>query len=163
MSDEEIRENLLTREIETMEIQLLAGARRTIVTLEEYISVRLLQGASKKAIYDALIQDLNTGGRIFGEFRNSIRATSNAVISRSRDTAVIEETGMEERLRWVAVLDERTCPDCNENHGKEKTWGEWERDGLPRTGATVCRNFCRCILAPVTTPKTNPIRRSRKR
>ena len=151
----------IDREIETMDIFLRGKAARTVITLEEYIDARVAQGASTEAIKSDLLKDLEEGGRIFGEFRNSIRATANGITNRVRDDAVFAGVGIDQEFRWVAVLV-NTCPDCLERHGKVKTWAQWEEDGLPRTGQTVCKENCRCVLLPSVTTAIEPIKRGRK-
>jgi hypothetical protein len=160
----DILDEFLRRELTTMEIFLLAKASRASISIEEYIDTRILQGASPESIEAFLLDDLNNNGRIFGEFRNAIRATANGVISRSRDNAMFadpEKTIAEEEFRWVAVLI-NTCQDCLDRHGQSKTYGEWEMEGLPRTGATVCKENCKCMLLPAKTAVLDPIMRGRK-
>lgn len=149
------------REGETMEIFLISKMQRTRITLEEYVQVRRLQGTSKEIIEKELLEDLEEGGRIFGEFRNAIRATANGIINRSRDNAVFSSVGVDQKYRWVAVLV-NTCPDCLERHGKVMAWEEWEDEGLPRTGQTVCRENCRCVLLPAETTAIEPIKREKR-
>lgn len=147
MPDKEIFDKLSDREIETLQIMLWAKAARTSVTIEEYVQIRVLQGASYESIRNDLLTDLNEGGRIFGEFRRAIRATANGTINRFRDNAQFSELGIDKTYKWAAVLV-RTCPDCMDRHGREQTWEEWEAEGLPRTGQTVCKENCRCMLIP---------------
>lgn len=163
-SEEEIRRifsGIILRELDTLDIFLTSKASRTSITLEEYISSRIAQGTSRDVIRDDLLRDLNEGGRIFGEFRSAIRTTANGSINRIRDGAEFQELGVEESYRWAAVLV-NTCPDCLERHGQEKTWEEWEAEGLPRTGATVCRENCKCMLVPAGSVVFEPIKRNRR-
>lgn len=150
---------LVNKELLTMDIFLMTKANRTAITLEQYISIRLAQGVSKDVLQADLLKDLEEGGRIFGEFRNAIRATSNGVINRMRDNAIFGTFGINTQYRWVAILV-NTCPDCLERHNQVQPWSEWELEGLPRTGATVCMENCKCILAPVA--ETSVIMRGKK-
>lgn len=156
-----IFEEFIRREIQTMEIFLLAKASRTSVTIEEYINTRLLQGASSDSIEKDLIEDLENGGRIFSEFTSSIRSTVNGSISRSRDSAMFSDENVEEQYVWVAVLI-NTCPDCIARHGINKTYAQWEAEGLPRTGITVCKENCKCVLLPLKGTDIEPINRKRE-
>ncbi len=153
--------DFIDREIQTLEIFLTSKAIKTASTLEEYIAVRLLQGSTRDSIEKELTDDLDNGGRIFGEFRSAIRATSNGVINRTRDTAIFSDVGIEDNFRWVAVLV-NTCPDCLERHGVEHSYTEWEIIGLPRTGTTVCKENCRCMLLPASTAIIDPIQRTKR-
>lgn len=148
------------REIQTLEIYLSSKATRTSITLEEYIQTRIIQGASRDSIEAELIRDLEEGGRIFGEFRAAIRATSSGIINRSRDGALFSSIGIDTKYRWVAVLV-NTCDDCLERHGQVKSWDDWESEGLPRTGITVCKENCRCVLLPAQVTELEPIQRGK--
>lgn len=47
---------------------------------------------------------------------------------------------------WISVGDGNVCPQCKERHGQKRTIKEWTKLGLPRTGATYCKQYCRCRL-----------------
>jgi hypothetical protein len=130
------------------------------VTLDAYIEARKVQGVPVETIRQELITDLQEGGRLFGEFRSAIRATANGTIHRFRDVGELTEfdTTKEDKFMWVAVLI-KTCPDCVERNGIIKTWEEWVAEGLPRTGHTVCQQYCRCVLVPEETTVIRPIKR----
>ena len=51
---------------------------------------------------------------------------------------------------WVTVGDKSVCDDCVVRDGKRLEMEEWENQGLPREGATVCGDACRCSLIPVS-------------
>jgi len=150
----------IEKELATLEILLSSKVARTAITLEEFINVRLLQGASLELIKADLLKDLDEGGRIFGEFKNAIQPTFIGSTSRFRDIGEVAELGIEKKWRWVAVLV-NTCPDCLERHNLDKTYSEWEVEGLPRTGATVCREHCKCVLIPEEIAKREPIKRTK--
>jgi len=153
-------EDLFIREMATMDIFLRTKAVKTAMTIEEYIQTRLLQGADPEILEADLLKDLNEGGRIFGELRSAIKATVVGNTARLRDTALFAENGLDIMYQWVAVMI-NTCPDCMERHGQVKTWDEWEAEGMPRTGMTVCKEHCQCMLVPAdkTTKDQEPIKR----
>ena len=158
MPDKEILKAGIDRELEVLEIALTTKVTRTAVTLEEYINIRLTQGVTLKAIETDLLKDLEEGGRIFGEFRNAMKATYGGSLLRFRDIGQVAEIGIDTKYRWVAVLI-NTCPDCLVRHGNVATWDKWEAEGLPRTGQTVCKENCKCVLIPDKATKTEPIYR----
>lgn len=158
---EEIAQEALKQELETLDILLTTKIARTVLTLQEYIEIRKLQGASLTAIRSGLLTDLETSGRIFGEFRNAIRPTFAGSTSRFRDAGSLTELGVDKSYRWVAVLV-NTCPDCISRHNQVKTWEQWEAEGLPRTGATICRENCKCVLLPKEATELEPIMRGKK-
>ena len=148
-------------DLSTMQIVLRSKAERTSITLKEFIKMSLLNGGSRESIEAELLKDLNEGGRIFGEFRNSVKATTNGVMNRFRDSGEFSELLNAPQWRWVAVLV-NTCPDCIERHGKVMSMDEWEQEGLPRTGHTVCKENCKCVLLPADSTILEPIRRPKK-
>lgn len=156
-----IFKDFLAREIQTMEIFLTAKAAKTAISIEEYIQTRSVQGANLETLQDDLLRDLAEGGRIFGEFRNAIRATANGVVNRTRDNAIFSSVGIATNYRWVAVLV-NTCPDCLDRHNQVKSWDEWEAEGLPRTGQTLCKENCKCVLLEADNTETEPIRRVKR-
>ncbi len=144
-----------------MRIFLNSKAARAAITIEEFIDTALLQGASEKEVETVLLKDLEEGGRMFGEFRASIKATANGVINRLRDTAQFSEDFGVKKYRWVAVLV-NTCPDCVERHGEVETMEGWEERGLPRAGFTVCKENCKCILLDADTAILEPVKRGQR-
>jgi len=158
VADRNIIKETANRELETLEIMLTSKVARTASSLEEYINVRLTQGVSLATIRADLTKDLLEGGRIFGEFRNAFKATFAGSVSRFRDTGQIGEIGVDVKFRWVAVLV-NTCEDCLARHGKVRTWDKWEAEGLPRTGQTVCKENCKCVLIPMEATEFAPIMR----
>ncbi len=159
-ADKEITKKAIQKELTTLEIILAAKIGRTALTLEEYIQMRLSQGATLEIIRADLLTDLEEGGRIFGEFKNALQPTFAGSVNRFRDVGVLSETGISETYRWVAVLV-NTCPDCIDRHNQVKKWVDWEEEGLPRSGATVCGQNCKCILVSAeATALKEPIHRS---
>lgn len=158
--DKDIARESINKELVTLDITLSAKVSRTAITLEEYIQMRLSQGAAMKAIKADLLADLESGGRIFGEFVNALKPTFVGSVSRFRDAGELAEIGVGEKYRWVAVLI-NTCPDCLDRHNKVKLWADWEADGLPRTGATVCKENCKCVLIPAEATELEPVIRKR--
>jgi hypothetical protein len=149
----------ISKEVATLDIVLEAKVARSVITLREYIMLREAQGATLEAIRTDLLTDLETGGRIFGEFRNALRPTFAGSVARFRDVGTLAETGIAKDYRWVAVLV-NTCPDCLDRHNQEKSWAEWEEEGLPRSGATVCGQNCKCVLLPTEATIISPVMRS---
>jgi hypothetical protein len=155
---QQIFNDFFQKEMDTLEIFLVSKASKTAITLQEYIQTRLKQGADPNVIEADLVKDLDEGGRIFGEFRNAIKATTKGTVARTRDNIIFADLGIDTPYRWVAVLI-NTCPDCLDRHNMVKTWPEWELEGLPRTGATVCKENCQCLLLPAIDTEIAPIMR----
>ena len=148
----------INKELITLDIVLAAKIGRTALTLEEYIQMRQSQGATLEVIRADLLTDLEEGGRIFGEFKNALKPTFFGSTRRFRDVGTLAETGISAKYRWVAVLV-NTCEDCLDRHNQVKKWAEWEDEGLPRSGATVCGQHCHCLLVSAEATALEPIMR----
>lgn len=157
MLDNNLINELLDAESTTLQILLSSIASKATIDLQTYIDMSLTQGISRETLKRQLIADLNEGGRIFGVFRKAIKATGNGSINRIRDAGNYGEYGIDKLYRWAAVFV-NTCPDCIARHNEEpKTWEEWEAEGLPRAGATVCESYCRCVLVPAEFSRIEPV------
>ena len=148
---EEITENL---EEEDENILLWAtlgigyGIDIFIKRLEREIALLRNAGVTDAAILNILGDDLATNGRIFGEFRNTIkRGIVSATMQASR-VGADRVYGDSVMMRWVSVGTPRICPDCEERIGEVRSWDEWESLGLPASGFSVCKEFCYCQLVP---------------
>ena len=148
---EEITQNL---EEEDEEILLWAaigigfGIDVFVTRIEREIAILRNAGVSEGAIVNILRNDLATNGRIFGEFRNTIKrgivsATMHA--SRLGQDRVYGDSMM---FRWVSVGTPKICGDCAARIGEIRSWKEWESLGFPASGFSVCKEFCYCQLVP---------------
>ena len=148
-------------ELNLMTIILTSKAQRSALTIKEFIDLALEQGTDIETIKNYLLKDLEEGGKLFGQFRNSIRATATGTVNRMTDSAQWAEDVAADKYRWVAVLV-NTCPDCILRHGDVKTMEEWEAEGLPRAGLTICGEHCKCKLINADFSILEPIQRSKK-
>ena len=124
------------------------GIEVFITRLEREITLLRNAGVSEGAILNILGADLATNGRIFGEFRNTIkRGIISAVMHASR-LGQDRVYGDSVNMQWVSVGTPKICPDCEERIGDVKTWNEWEAEGLPATGFSVCKEYCYCQIIP---------------
>lgn len=135
----------------TLSNQLSKGATKTALTMSELITTMKSAGMSNVAIRQTLLNDLNTGGQLFGAFKNNLKNTiKNGVEISSNDSANKEFTdaGIEE-FRWVSIGDNSVCPDCAGRSGEVGTLEYHETLGLPASGFSVCQGNCRCKLVPI--------------
>ena len=148
---EEITENL---EEEDENILLWAtlgisyGIDIFITRLEREIALLRNAGITDTAILDILGNDLATNGRIFGEFRNTIK---RGIVSATMQASRIGQDriyGDSVAMRWISVGTPKICPDCEMRIGEIRSWDEWEASGLPASGFSVCKEFCYCQLVP---------------
>ena len=147
--------------------QLSKGAAETTLTLEELISSMSASGMDNQSIKDVLMNDLTTGGRLFGPFRNSVKNTVKSGMGMAANEAsrtTFEKAGVQE-FKWVSIGDKSVCIDCEERHGEIDTMEYFKTVGLPRSGFSICQFSCRCQLVPATYEGENlnePLLRKKK-
>ena len=123
-----------------------------ITRLEREVALLRNAGITDAAILDILGNDLAANGRIFGEFRNTIKrgiVSSTMQASRVGSDRVY---GDSVAMRWVSVGTPKICIDCTPRIGEIKSWEEWEAVGRPASGFSVCKEFCYCQLVPEEVP-----------
>ena len=155
MANDEITEEV-TQNLEEEDENILLWATLGIsfgidvfaTKLEREIALLRNAGITQRGIVDILRNDLTTNGRIFGEFRNTIkRGIISAVMHASR-LGQDRIYGDSVNMQWVSVGTPKICPDCEERIGEIRTWNEWEAEGLPATGFSVCKEYCYCQIIP---------------
>ena len=148
---EEIAQNL---EQEDEDILLWAtlgisyGIDIFITRIEREVALLRNAGITDAAILDILGNDLATNGRIFGEFRNTIK---RGIVSATMHASRVGQDrvyGDSVNMQWVSVGTPKICVDCEDRIGQVKTWNEWEALGLPASGFSVCKEYCYCQLIP---------------
>ena len=119
-----------------------------ITRIEREIALLRNAGVSEAAILNILGNDLATGGRIFGEFRNTIK---RGIVSATMHASRVGQDriyGDSMSMQWVSVGSPKICIDCADRIGEVRSWDEWEANGLPASGFSVCKEFCYCQLIP---------------
>tara|TARA_R100001530_G_scaffold46861_1_gene35223 strand:+ start:454 stop:1725 length:1272 start_codon:yes stop_codon:yes gene_type:complete len=130
----------------TISNQLTATAAQTTLSIQELVATMKAQGMADNAIRQTLLNDLNSGGQLFGTFRNKLKNTVKNGVQLSSNEKVNEEYKEKKikKVRWVAVSKGKACPDCIERDGKIYTLEELEIIGLPGSGFSVCQGNCKC-------------------
>lgn len=147
-------ERLADSVLGALSINIKAKAAKTAITLQEYVEALRASGVADSVIRKNLDDDLTSGGRIFGEFFRGISLDVTGRIGEmTRGTANIKfGFKSEDKLAWVAVSmteGDKACPDCEPRHKEVDTYQNWVLRGLPKTGWSVCRTNCKCILLKV--------------
>ena len=121
--------------------------------IEKSVQMMLANGMSEAEIKKITKMDMFRGGRIFGHFKNEIKA---AVVEASNQTSrmgqyeqYFSEYNEDSDFIWITVTGHKICPDCSGLGGDVDTFRNWEARGLPASGHTVCRGYCYCVLDPV--------------
>ena len=133
-----------------IELQLSGAVQRTVVDIETLIAQMRVAGATDNVIREVLMNDLESGGRIFGGLRSQFRATGDfGVLQMSNIGSAYAMTseGLTE-FQWQTAGN-RICDDCKGRSGDSRSWQEWEMVGLPGTGWSVCGSHCKCTLVPI--------------
>ena len=89
----------------TIANQITTSAAQSTLSIQEVIANMRTAGMSNSAIRQTLLNDLNTGGPLFGTFRNKIKNTvKNGVELSSNDRATnqFKEAGIK-MFQWVSV------------------------------------------------------------
>tara|TARA_R110000803_G_scaffold176418_1_gene238891 strand:+ start:721 stop:1848 length:1128 start_codon:yes stop_codon:yes gene_type:complete len=127
-----------------------ASAAQSALSIQELITTMKTAGMADTAIRQTLLNDLNTGGPLFGSFRNKLKNTvKNGVEASSNGSAngKFTKAGVSQ-FQWISVGDGKACPDCEERHRETGTMEYFETIGLPASGFSVCTTNCRCQLLP---------------
>jgi hypothetical protein len=161
-------ERLADNVIGSLSINIKAKAVKTAVTLEEYVQVLRSRGIADEVIRQNLDDDLTNGGRIFGEFFRGIGMDITGRMGElTRGTSALKfGFEPEEDLTWISVSmteGDKACPDCEPRHQEVDTYQNWVLRGLPKSGWSVCRTHCKCVLLRTSDVSgeqtlTNPIR-----
>lgn len=131
--------------------QIEAVAEQTAIAIESAVATMVTSRMSQSAIRKVLLDDLNEGGVIFGTYRNAIKNTTNTAVRMASTEAtrqVFENRGV--RLFKWTTAGNNVCRDCEPRHGQVDTFQAWEEVGLPRSGFSVCKGNCQCVLVPST-------------
>jgi hypothetical protein len=132
--------------------QLSKGAAETTLTIEELITNMSASGMDSASIKNVLLNDLNTGGRLFGSYRNQVKNTVKNGMGMAANEAsrtTFEEAGIKE-FTWISVGDKSVCIDCEERHGETDVMEYFKTVGLPRSGFSICQSNCRCQVLPAS-------------
>ena len=117
--------------------------------IDKAVSTMVTNGMTDDNIRTVMRKDMLEGGRIFGQLRNDIKASVVVGINQSAKLGQYKNYDMDTMLfTWVTVGGHKVCPDCDARSGETKTWAEWEAEGIPGSGWSVCKGYCYCVLDP---------------
>ena len=141
----------LPPEVETMLLGVMDKMVYDVKTfsnsLEKTVFSMNQAGVSDDIIKQTLANDMGTGGRIFGQLRNDTKASIVDGINQSAKMGQYKNYDLNKGLfSWVTVGGHKVCPDCDGRAGIKLTFQEWEAEGIPGSGWSVCQGFCYCVL-----------------
>jgi len=155
MANEELTEEI-TQNLEEEDENILLWATLGVsfgidiflTRLEREIALLRNAGISESGIVTILGNDFANNGRIFGEFRNTIKRGIVSSVMQASRLGQDRVYGDRVKLRWVSVGTPKICVDCTDRIGEVRSWEEWESLGFPASGFSVCKEFCYCQLVP---------------
>jgi hypothetical protein len=104
-------------------------------------------GMDEQAIIKALMNDLSSGGPIFGTLASQYVAAAGSFVDSLAQGAIFASQPSDTRWTWITTSS-GPCHDCLDRHNETKSYDEWEELGLPGAGATECGFHCLCVLVP---------------
>tara|TARA_R100000781_G_scaffold90102_2_gene55613 strand:- start:3232 stop:3753 length:522 start_codon:yes stop_codon:yes gene_type:complete len=125
--------------------------------IEQEIGILRTAGMSDSGIIRTLSADLDGGGRIFGEYSRSIKRGIVLGIMQGFRVGQDAIYGDSVKFRWVSVGSPNICPDCESRINQVLSWEDWEAEGLPASGFSVCKENCYCQLIPEDVEIDNPV------
>lgn len=131
-----------------------ASAAYKSLTTEIDLTIRSARasGMSNEAIAQALTRDLENRTGAFKSYSGGVNSAGNDLFHLSAQGASNDGVRNSADL-FVWTLDPTAdhCGDCLANaEAGEKTFEEWESQGLPGMGSTECGEYCKCSLDPLT-------------
>ena len=138
-------ENMLMGTMDSM----LFDSRTFANGIEKQVVLMQSRGISSEVINQTLRNDMQTGGRIFGQLKNDVKAATHGAVNQAGGLGQMSEYNENSNFMWVTVAGHKVCQDCAVRGGHVLTYKEWESEGIPGTGWSVCRSYCYCILDPI--------------
>ena len=138
-------ENMLMGTMDSM----LFDSRTFANGIEKQVTLMTSRGISSEVINQTLTNDMQTGGRIFGQLKNDVKAATHGAVNQAGGLGQMSEYNENSNFMWVTVAGHKVCLDCATRGGHVLTYKEWEGEGIPGTGWSVCKSYCYCILDPI--------------
>ena len=142
----------LTPELETYILTQIEGLFFDVTAFTNEINKQVTlmtgNGLSQAQISKVLSNDLKNGGRIFGQLKNSTKAKVVQTVNQSSRIGQESEYSGNDMFAWVTVGGHKVCMDCDGRAGLVMTYDQWETEGVPGSGWSVCQGYCYCVLDP---------------
>ena len=137
-------ERMLVANIDNLVFSVQNFARN----LESTVIQMTANGIDGSIIRQTLKNDLTGKGRIFGQLRNDIKSSMVMGVSQTARLGQYEDYTNKNKFSWVTVGGHKICLDCDGRQGAINTYAQWESEGLPGSGWSVCKGYCYCVLDP---------------
>lgn len=144
--------SVLPAEVELMLLgvvdSMVFNVENFATNLNQTATLLSANGVESKVILDTLKRDKEGLGRIFGQLRNDVKAGLAMATSHSGRMGQYQGYTNKSLFSWVTVAGHKICSDCESVAGKINTYEDWEKEGLPGSGWSVCKGYCYCVLDP---------------
>ena len=137
-------ESMLLGSIDSM----IFNVENFATNLEQTITQLTANGVNYENILSTLNSDQVAGGRIFGQLRNDVKGNLAMATSHAGRLGQYSDYTSKDLFNWVTVAGHRICGDCDGMSGQINTYSDWEAEGLPGSGWSVCKGYCYCVLDP---------------
>ena len=147
-------ENLLVGVIEDIAFAAAGFSTQMAATVNTMLST----GMSVEFVEDTLRSNLQAGTGPFAKLKNDIKKACTRGVNQSSRLGQyktyftdkeLSDLGTKSLWAWVNVSGHRICVDCAGRAGDIQTFADWEKEGLPGAGSTVCSSYCYCVLDPI--------------
>jgi hypothetical protein len=128
------------------------------VAVNSAVNTMLSTGMSVQFVETTLRDNLNAGTGPFAALRHDVKKSVTRGINQSSrlgqyktyfSQKELEKLGKKALFAWINVTGHKICVDCQGRAGEVHTFAEWEKEGLPGSGATICTSYCYCVLDPI--------------
>ena len=126
-------------------------AEKVAIDIEALIIRMTLSGAEESVVTATLFSDLQSGGVLFGSFKNGVKNITKDAIHNVANISAEKEfikAGID-MFMWVTVSG-KPCPDCDDREGEVGTKDYFDAVGNPKSGFSVCGRHCQCELVPAS-------------
>lgn len=138
--------------------QIDRAANEYVVNVADVAAGLVYGGMRQAGVTRQIKTNAEAPGRETGKFFNAVTGAAQSHLFRVADSAMSEAFALDDldrdtktlkkrEWRWITFFT-KSCPDCIDRHNFQATYPQWQDRGLPRTGTTVCRVHCHCVLVP---------------
>ena len=147
--------------------QLDRATKRYVFDSEELLESLLFNEVGKKPALDEIEKELKMANGQAGRYFNAITAATQGYVFKVADSAMQDAFAFKDiqnSMRWVTFFT-KSCHECAALHNMVLDYKEWKYRGLPRSGVTVCKSHCHCVIIPEEYPIdiSAPVQREKAR
>jgi hypothetical protein len=135
------------KEMQQVAIFLNADADLVADRLELRIKSMMATGMGPSDILAVLRNDLKIGGPLFSSFASTFKRNVFPVVDNVAQGAIVTANPVARKWEWITTSAD-PCNDCLPRHGVKRPYSDWVRLGLPRSGFSVCGDYCKCAIVP---------------